>query len=148
MLPTSWIFPLILYFVISSFHFVHNIQSTKLIAVSNQCLQICHHCFSMEMPSLLWRYYKNIYCTNGNTFVLKRHVAVHKESHVVSNYKNMVGNKGPSGFILDYPLLLVHLTQSQATSNSLRLFPIFDYPLLLVLLAQSQATSNSLRKVS
>ena len=81
MLPTSWIFPLILYFVISSFHFVHNIQSTKLIAVSNQCLQICHPCFSMEMPSLLWRYYKNICCTNGNTSVLKKHVAVHKESH-------------------------------------------------------------------
>ena len=94
MLPTSWIFPLILYFVISSFHFVHNIQSTKLIAVSNQCLQICHPCFSMEMPSLLWRYYKksgeiaicsfcnkNICCTNGNTSVLKKYVAVHKESH-------------------------------------------------------------------
>ena len=94
MLPTSWILPLILYFVISSFHFVHNIQSTKVIAVSDRCLPICHHCFSMEMPSILWRYYKksgemaicsfcnkNICCTNGNTSVLKKHVAVHKESH-------------------------------------------------------------------
>ena len=76
-----WILPLILYFVISSFHFVHNIQSTKLIAVSSQCLQICYPCFSMEMPIHLWRYYKNICCTNDNTSVLKKHVAVHKESH-------------------------------------------------------------------